>query len=49
MPQSINVNFNSVAGAEEAKADLKEVVDFLKDPQKYRRLGAKVTRGFAYR
>jgi cell division protease FtsH len=45
MPQSINVNFNSVAGAEEAKADLKEVVDFLKDPQKYRRLGAKVTRG----
>ena len=45
MPATIKVNFDSVAGAEEAKEELKDVVDFLKNPEKYRRLGAKITRG----
>lgn len=45
MPSSIKENFNSVAGAAEAKEELADVVDFLKNPQKYTRLGAKITRG----
>ncbi len=39
------VLFPDVAGAEEEKEELSEVVDFLRDPQKYRRLGAKIPRG----
>lgn len=39
------VTFDDVAGIEEAKDDLHEVVDFLKDPHKYQRLGAKIPRG----
>ncbi len=45
MPSAIKENFNSVAGAAEAKEELKEIVDFLKNPEKFRRLGAKITRG----
>ena len=45
MPSSIKESFNSVAGAAEAKEELKDVVDFLKNPEKFRRLGAKITRG----
>lgn len=45
MPSAIKENFSSVAGAAEAKEDLQELVDFLKNPEKYRRLGAKITRG----
>ena len=45
MPSEIKENFDSVAGAEEAKEELQDVVDFLKNPEKYRRLGAKITRG----
>lgn len=45
LPSSIKENFNSVAGADEAKEELADVVDFLKNPQKYQRLGAKITRG----
>lgn len=45
LPSSIKENFNSVAGAEEAKEELADVVDFLKNPKKYQRLGAKITRG----
>ena len=45
LPSSIKENFNSVAGAHEAKEELADVVDFLKNPQKYERLGAKITRG----
>ena len=39
------ITFDDVAGIEEAKDDLHEVVDFLRDPQKYQRLGAKIPRG----
>ncbi len=39
------VTFDNVAGADEEKADLIEIVDFLKNPQKYKDLGAKIPRG----
>lgn len=45
MPSMINERFDSVAGAREAKQELKDIVDFLKSPDKYRRLGAKIPRG----
>src|SRR5581483_2577878 len=39
------VTFNDVAGADEAKAELQEEVDFLRRPQKYHDLGARIPRG----
>lgn len=39
------VTFDDVAGLEEAKVEVKEVVDFLKDPAAYTRLGAKIPKG----
>ena len=39
------VTFADVAGAEEEKAELQEIVDFLRDPTRYNRLGAKVPKG----
>jgi cell division protease FtsH len=39
------VTFADVAGIEEAKEELSEVVDFLKDPEKYRKLGARIPHG----
>ena len=39
------VTFRDVAGADEEKADLEEVVDFLKNPQKYMSLGARIPKG----
>jgi cell division protease FtsH len=41
----VKVNFQNVAGVEEAKAELREIVDFLKQPEAYGRLGAHVARG----
>jgi len=40
-----NITFKDVAGVEEAKKDLEEVVDFLKHPEKYHKMGARAPRG----
>jgi cell division protease FtsH len=39
------ITFEDVAGVDEAKDDLKEIVDFLKDPQKFTRLGGRIPKG----
>jgi cell division protease FtsH len=44
-PLSQNVTFADVAGIEEAKQELLEVVEFLRTPDKYRKLGARIPRG----
>lgn len=41
----VKVTFSDVAGCEEAKEEVKELVDFLKDPGKFQRLGGKIPRG----
>jgi len=41
----VNITFNDVAGLEEAKIEIKEIVDFLKSPKKYTELGAKIPKG----
>ncbi len=45
MEKDTGVRFEDVAGCEEAKEDMQEVVEFLKNPQKYERLGAKIPKG----
>ena len=44
-PSDQHVNFDDVAGIDEAKEELTEIVDFLRDPDKYRRLGGRIPRG----
>jgi cell division protease FtsH len=41
----INVTFDDVAGCDEAKMELQEIIEFLKDPQKFTRLGGKIPKG----
>lgn len=43
--QEVSVTFDDVAGVENAKIELYEVVDFLKNPDKYEQIGAKIPRG----
>src|SRR6478752_2610475 len=40
-----SIKWDEVAGADEAKAELQEVVDFLRDPKRFTELGAKVPKG----
>ena len=44
-PQKIRVTFDDVAGIDEAKAELTEIVDFLKQPDRYQRLGGRMPHG----
>ncbi|HEY2651611.1 MAG TPA: ATP-dependent zinc metalloprotease FtsH [Solirubrobacteraceae bacterium] len=44
-PQTIRVTFDDVAGIDEAKAQLTEIVDFLKTPDRYQRLGGRIPHG----
>lgn len=44
-PSKNKVTFQDVAGADEEKEELKEIVDFLKNPKKYSEIGAKIPRG----
>ena len=42
---NVKVKFTDIAGAEEEKTELKEIVDFLKNPQKFKALGARIPKG----
>jgi len=44
-PESVRVTFEDVAGIDEVEAEISEVVDFLRDPGKYRRVGARAPKG----
>src|SRR5690606_12542851 len=44
-PESVRVTFEDVAGIDEVEAEINEVVDFLRNPAKYRRLGARAPKG----
>jgi cell division protease FtsH len=44
-PEMVNVSFADVAGCDESKYELQEVVDFLKDPDKFNNVGAKIPTG----
>jgi cell division protease FtsH len=44
-PESIRVTFDDVAGIDEAKAELTEIVDFLRNPERYSRLGGRMPHG----
>jgi cell division protease FtsH len=43
--ENVKITFKDVAGAEEAKEEMQEVVEFLKNPQKFVKIGAKIPRG----
>ncbi len=45
MPDGKKVTFDDVAGADEEKAELQEVVDFLRDPEKFKSIGARIPHG----
>ncbi|HEY0712952.1 MAG TPA: ATP-dependent metallopeptidase FtsH/Yme1/Tma family protein, partial [Polyangia bacterium] len=44
-PESVRVTFDDVAGIDEVEAEITEIVDYLKDPQKYREIGARAPKG----
>jgi cell division protease FtsH len=43
--KSVKITFSDVAGVEEAKWEVQEIIDFLKDPQKFQKLGGKIPKG----
>ena len=43
--EKVNITFGDVAGLDEAKVEVQEIVSFLKEPQKYTRLGGKIPKG----
>jgi cell division protease FtsH len=43
--KAVKITFADVAGIEEAKAEVQEIIDFLKDPQKFQKLGGKIPKG----
>ena len=45
VPDGAKVTFQDVAGADEEKEELQEVVDFLRDPEKYKQIGARIPHG----
>jgi cell division protease FtsH len=48
LPENVTVNFDSVAGNEEAKESVQELVDFIQNPEKYARYGARLPRGVIF-
>ncbi len=45
LTSNVKITFQDVAGVEEAKEELKEIIEFLKDPKKFQRLGGKIPKG----
>jgi len=43
--KSVKVTFSDIAGIEEAKVEVQEIIDFLKDPHKFQKLGGKIPKG----
>ncbi len=43
--KAVKITFADVAGVEEAKGEVQEIIDFLKDPQKFQKLGGKIPKG----
>jgi len=46
LPSDLNVTFDDIAGADEAKEETKEIIDFLADPLKFQMLGGRAPKGF---
>jgi cell division protease FtsH len=48
LPENVNIKFNDVAGNDEAKESIQEIVDFIKNPEKYAQYGARLPRGIIF-